>query len=67
MAREVGLDLYGLAGGAVLEDFDGDGRLDVVAPAIGFGDQMRFFRNRGDGTFEERTRRGGPRPARPAG
>ena len=55
VAREVGLDIYGLSGGAVIEDFDGDGLLDVVLSAIGFADQMRFFRNRGDGTFEERT------------
>jgi hypothetical protein len=54
VAREAGVDVYGISGGAVTDDFDGDGRLDIVLSAIGFSDQMRFFRNRGDGTFEER-------------
>ncbi len=54
VAGAVGLDIYGLSGGAVLEDFDTDGRLDVLVTAIGFGDQMRVFRN--DGTrFVEAT------------
>ena len=30
VAREVGLDVFGLSGGAVLEDFDRDGRLDLA-------------------------------------
>jgi hypothetical protein len=55
VAREAGLDIYGLSGGAVLDDFDDDGRLDLVVSAIGFEDQMRFFHNRGDGAFEDRT------------
>jgi FG-GAP-like repeat/ASPIC and UnbV len=55
VASEVGLGLHGLSGGAVVEDLDGDGLLDVVASAIGFGDQIRLFRNAGTGTFEERT------------
>ena len=59
VADEAGLDLSGLAGGAVLEDFDGDRRLDLVWSAMGFDEQMRFMRNRGDGTFEDRTREAG--------
>jgi hypothetical protein len=55
VASEVGLGLHGLSGGAVIEDLDADGLLDVAASAIGFGDQIRFFRNTGSGTFEERT------------
>jgi FG-GAP-like repeat/ASPIC and UnbV len=59
VAREAGLDLSGISGGAILDDFDHDGRLDLVVSNIGFEDQMRFFRNRGDGTFEERTTQAG--------
>ncbi len=55
VASEVGLGLHGLSGGSVIEDLDGDGLLDVVASAIGFGDQIRLFRNTGAGAFEERT------------
>jgi FG-GAP-like repeat/ASPIC and UnbV len=59
VARETGLDIYGLAGGAILDDFDNDGRLDLVVSHSGFEDQMQFFRNRGDGTFEDRTTESG--------
>jgi ASPIC and UnbV/FG-GAP-like repeat len=55
VARSAGVDLYGLAGGAVLEDFDGDGRLDLLISHMGLEDQLRYLRNSGDGTFEDRT------------
>ena len=38
-----------------MEDFDGDGLLDLVATSMGVHDQMRFYRNNGDGTFTDRT------------
>ena len=50
----MGLDIYGVSGGALLEDLDEDGRLDVMVTAIGFGDQMRVFRNV-DGRFADAT------------
>ncbi len=59
VAGEVGLDVNELSGGSVLEDFDGDGFLDVMVSSIGFHDQMRLFRNNGDGAFAERTREAG--------
>ncbi len=59
VADEASLDLSGLAGGAVLEDFDGDRRLDLVWSAMGFDEQMRFLRNTGDGSFEDRTQAAG--------
>jgi hypothetical protein len=59
VSADIGLDLSGHAGGAILEDFDGDRRLDVMWSSMGFTDQMRFMRNRGDGTFEDRTREAG--------
>jgi hypothetical protein len=55
VASEVGLSLYGLSGGAVLEDFDNDGLLDLMTSAIGFNDQMQLFVNDGSGRFVERT------------
>jgi hypothetical protein len=55
VAKQVGVDVYGLAGGAVLDDFDNDGRLDLMVSHSGFEDQTRFFRNDGAGTFEDRT------------
>jgi hypothetical protein len=56
IASDVGLNLLGLAGGAVVEDLDGDGYLDVMVSGLGFQDQLRFFRNNGDATFTERTK-----------
>jgi len=55
VAPDVGLDLDGLAGGVVLEDFDNDGFLDLMVSRWGVTSQLRLFRNNGDGTFTERT------------
>src|SRR6478736_3475769 len=48
------LGRFGMAGGTVVEDFDGDGLLDVVFSSVDFCQPLAFYRNRGDGTFEER-------------
>ncbi len=56
VAGPLGLDLNDLSGGVVLDDFDGDGWLDLMASASGFNSQLRLFRNQGDGTFAEKTR-----------
>jgi len=55
VAGAVGLDIYGLSGGAVMEDFDEDGRLDVMVTAIGFADQMRVFKHEASGRFVDAT------------
>ena len=55
VTAEVGLDVVGLAGGAIMEDFDGDGYLDVMVTSLGLRDQMRFLHNERDGTFADRT------------
>jgi hypothetical protein len=51
--------LLGHAGGAVMDDFDGDGLLDLVVSSMGLRDPLRFLRNRGDGTFDDRSREAG--------
>ena len=35
VAKQVGVDVYGLAGGAILDDFDNDGRLDLDGVPFG--------------------------------
>ena len=41
--------------GQHLEDFDGDGNLDVMCSSIGPRDQLRLYHNNGDGSFSEKT------------
>jgi hypothetical protein len=59
VASNVGLNINGLAGGVVLEDFDNNGFLDVMVSSWGADNQLRLFRNNGDGTFTERTEAAG--------
>ena len=57
-ASKLGIEDSGLAGGCVMEDFDNDGFLDIMASSHGLAkgrDQLRFFHNNGDGTFSDRT------------
>ena len=59
VAASAGLDTYGLSGGCIVDDFDGDGLLDVVRSEISLDGQLRFFHNNGDGTFTDRTAEAG--------
>lgn len=59
VASRVGLDIYGISGGAVVEDFDRDGLLDIMVSATRFEDQTRLFRNEGTGMFREVTHESG--------
>jgi hypothetical protein len=43
VASGVGLGLTELSGGALVDDFDGDGNLDVVTSSMGLRDPMRFY------------------------
>jgi VCBS repeat protein/ASPIC/UnbV protein len=59
VAAERGVDRFGLAGGCILEDFDNDGDLDLMTSGFSLDEQARYFRNRGDGHFEDRTAEAG--------
>lgn len=57
VTREAGLgDLKGTYMGAAWGDFDNDGHPDLVVTSYG---EIRLFRNRGDGTFEDVSRSSG--------
>ncbi|MCG8606662.1 CRTAC1 family protein [bacterium] len=58
-APELGLDVIGLVGGCIMEDFDNDGYLDIMASSNGLLDQLRFFRNNGNGAFTDVTLQAG--------
>ena len=55
IAPFLGLDLVSLAGGSIMDDFDNDGLLDLVVSSWRLNQQLRYFRNQGDGTFAEYT------------
>lgn len=59
VALEAGLAHEGRSGGSVVEDFDGDGDLDVMASSWGLDDQLRYYENTGGGTFRDRTAEAG--------
>ena len=59
VAPRLGLDVIGRAGGSVMDDFDGDGDLDIMASSVGLRDQLRFIRNNGDGSFTDVTMEAG--------
>lgn len=59
IAASAGVDITGHAGGVLVEDFDGDGRLDIMVSSSGPLDQMHLFHNNGDGTFADVTRQSG--------
>jgi ASPIC and UnbV/FG-GAP-like repeat len=55
----VGVDRLNQAGGAVMDDFDGDDRLDLAVTSTDPTQAMSFYHNRGDGTFEDRSESAG--------
>jgi hypothetical protein len=55
----LGIDSNDLAGGCIVDDFDNDGRYDLVISAWDMKGQLRYFHNQGDGTFQERTSEAG--------
>ncbi len=55
VATDVGLVINHHSGGVIMEDFDGDGLLDLMVSGSGPHDQLRLFHNNGDGSFSDRT------------
>lgn len=59
VAMLAGADVFERSGGVLIEDFDGDGLLDIMLSSSGPLDPMHFLHNNGDGTFTDRTREAG--------
>lgn len=59
ISHRVGLTRMNQSGGAILDDFDNDGLFDLVVTSWAPSEPMAFFRNKGDGTFEEKTAEAG--------
>ena len=54
-----GVNRLNQAGGVIMEDFDNDGMLDFAVTAMDPTQNISFYRNKGDGTFEDRTEAAG--------
>lgn len=59
VAANVGINLNSRAGGSIVDDFDGDGYLDVITSGMDLQDHMHYFRNNRNGTFSDRTAQSG--------
>jgi hypothetical protein len=59
VAPDRGVAGMGLSGGVALDDFDGDGDLDLITTSWGPSDPIRYFANDGRGGFTEQTRAAG--------
>ncbi len=55
VATEVGLDALGLAGGLVVEDFDGDGIPDLMTSDSGARGPLRLYLGSAEGQYIERS------------
>ena len=55
VAPGLGVDVRDLAGGGVMDDFDGDGLLDLVSSTMDPCGSLKAFRNDGKGGFEDVT------------
>ncbi len=59
IALKLGVSPVGLAGGAVMDDIDGDGFLDLVVSGYDPANPMHYYHNDGDGSFSDRTEAAG--------
>ena len=59
VARSVGVDTFSMAGGVIVDDFENNGRLDILASSMDMCQPLRYFHNNGDGTFTDRAREAG--------
>ncbi len=55
VSADRGVNHLSLSGGAIADDFDGDGFLDIVASSWNSAAPLQYFRNRGDGNFENQS------------
>ena len=59
VAMATGVAHTALSGGTVIDDFNGDGNLDIVVTSWGVHDPMAYFESDGRGAFIDRTQAAG--------
>lgn len=55
IAEPLGLKEWDVSGGAILEDFDNDGLLDLIVSGMSLDDQIRYYKYLPEGYYEEKT------------
>jgi len=58
-APRLGIGAFDLSGGALMEDFDGDGQLEIVTSSIAPREPLHFWRRQPDGTWVDESERRG--------
>jgi len=56
VAKKLGVDVMNMAGGVAIEDYDGDGWLDILTSTCDPLGPLSLFKNGGDGTFADRSK-----------
>jgi len=59
VAPETGLNLFEMAGGLIVEDFENNGLFDVATSSFDMCAPMHFFHNNGNGSFTDKTSEAG--------
>lgn len=59
VAAAAGLKRFSMAGGVIVDDFEGNGLLDVVTSRMNMCEHLYYFHNNGDGTFSDRSEQAG--------
>jgi len=59
IAPKLKIDTFNQAGGVIVDDFDNDNHLDIFVSTSDPTGQTRYFRNKRDGSFEDRTEAAG--------
>ena len=55
VAPALKVDTFNQCGGVIAEDFDGDGLIDIATSTFDPGGSLTYYRNVGDGRFEDRS------------
>jgi tetratricopeptide (TPR) repeat protein len=59
VAPQAGLDSFSTAGGVIVDDFENNGRFDIVTSNFNSCEPLHYFHNNGDGTFVEQGAKAG--------
>jgi hypothetical protein len=59
VAQKAGLNLFAMAAGVIVDDFENNGLLDVVTSNWNLCEPMRYFHNNGNGTFTDQADKAG--------